>query len=47
VDAAELTSVLRWPRVSRLRSELERTVAEAVRRADAHARLDEVIRRLR
>lgn len=46
VDKAELTNVLRWPRASRIWFELERSVAEAARRADAHARLDEAIRRL-
>ena len=46
VDENELRSILRWPRVSRLHMELEHAVEEAVRRADAHARLDEALRRL-
>ena len=46
VDRAELTNVLRWPRASKIWSTLERSVEDAARRADAHARLDEVLRRL-
>ena len=46
VDGAELTNVLRWPRASRIWSDLEHTVEDATRIAEAHARLDEALRRL-
>jgi hypothetical protein len=46
-DAEELTSVLRWPRASRMWATLAESVEEAARRADAHARLDDALRRLR
>jgi len=46
VDGTELRSILRWPRVWRLRTDLEQAVEEAARRADALARLDEALRRL-
>jgi hypothetical protein len=46
-DGAELSSVLRWPRASRMWATLAESVEDAVRTADAHARLDEALRRLR
>ncbi|HVS43035.1 MAG TPA: hypothetical protein VMU20_12265 [Candidatus Dormibacteraeota bacterium] len=45
-DREELTNVLRWPRALQLWTTLARSVEDATRTADAHARLDEALRRL-
>ena len=47
VDRDELTSVLRWGNAARLWKALAGDVEEAVRRAEAAARLDEALSRLR